>query len=140
MSVEEWMRLCPPGWLRVKAQLPPADKNTESSLPGWMRGIVTSCHALTYVSGDLIEPRTVEIPGGSDAEVVGGMEIFREDLKDSPYLWNKDCYVIQSTGTNTGVLTVVGPLKDGEHWLERIPAGYEAVPIHIVPEPKTKDQ
>jgi hypothetical protein len=59
---------------------------------------------------------------------VGGIEIYRNDSKDYPYVYNKDIYPILF-GINPSGLIAVGPFKDNEHWLTQFPERYDGIPV-----------
>ena len=59
---------------------------------------------------------------------VGGIEVYRNDPKDYPYILNKDVYAVIS-GISPSGLIAQGPLKDDEHWLKQMPERYSGIPL-----------
>ena len=78
---------------------------------------------LVLASGSFIDPRIVEANGITYSGVVGGMDIYRYDEKDvgKGYPFNKDHYIIIQHPTKDEVLLLAGPIKDDEHWLNKLP-------------------
>ncbi len=91
--------------------------------PDWMQGIPEEKLDMVLISGAFIDPRIVEHDGITYSGVVGGMDIYRQDINDidKGYPINKDHYIIVLDPTNDNALLVNGPLKDYEHWLQESP-------------------
>lgn len=91
--------------------------------PNWMRGIPEDRVGLVLASGTFIDPRIVEANGITYSGVVGGMDIYRYDEKDvgKGYPFNKDHYIVIQHPTKDEVLLLAGPIKDDEHWLNKLP-------------------
>jgi len=91
--------------------------------PDWMKGIPENKLELVLASGTFIDPRIVEHNGVTYSGVVGGMDIYRQDVNDvgKGYPINKDHYIIVLDPKNDNALLVNGLLKDNEHWLEESP-------------------
>lgn len=99
--------------------------------PNWMLGIPDEKLAMTLASGTFIDPRIVEHDGITYNGVVGGMDIYRHDANDvsKGFPINKDHYIIILDPVNNNALLVNGPLKDNEHWLEKLPDLPEGITI-----------
>ncbi len=92
-------------------------------LPRWMRSIPEDILKYVLASGTYIDPRIVELHGRKYADVVGGIDVYREDPKDiaKGYSINKDHYIIVLDPKDDSALLINGPLRDNEHWLEEDP-------------------
>lgn len=60
------------------------------------------------------------------AERVGGFDLYRES-PDDPVRYNKDHYDVYPA--QNGMLRIVGPLKDDEHWIDDLPLRYRGAPV-----------
>jgi hypothetical protein len=91
--------------------------------PDWMKSIPEDKLDMVLASGTFIDPRIVELKGVTYSGVVGGMDIYRQDVNDAEkgYPINKDHYIIVLDPNNDNALLVNGPLKDNEHWLAQSP-------------------
>jgi len=93
------------------------------SLPHWMQGIPDEKVKLVLASGTFIDPRVLEAEGVTLSGVIGGIDIFRYDQGDTSkgYPINKDHYIILIDPATQDALLVLGPYKDHEHWLSKLP-------------------
>ncbi len=91
--------------------------------PNWTRGIPKEKVRLVLASGTYNDPRVIEEYGKTLSGVVGGIDIFRYDSADvsEGYPINKDHYIIILDEDNNDALLVLGPYKDNEHWVSRLP-------------------
>ena len=91
--------------------------------PDWIKGIPEEKLDMVLISGAFIDPRIVEHNGVTYSGVVGGMDIYRQDVNDveKGYPINRDHYIIVLDPQNDNALLVNGPLKDNEHWLKESP-------------------
>jgi len=91
--------------------------------PNWIRGIPDDKLEFIVASGAYIDPRIVESDGITYSGVIGGMDVYRYDQEDESrgYPINKDHYILVIDPEEDNALLVNGPLKDNEHWLEKLP-------------------
>jgi len=91
--------------------------------PDWMRCIPNDVVQLVLASGTCIDPRMAEIAGKNIFDVVGGMDVYRYDKDDERkgFPINKDHYLIVRNPDTDDALLVLGPRKDHNHWLEKLP-------------------
>lgn len=78
------------------------------------------------MSGSLGSPRT-ETKYGVTGEVVAGVDVWRHDPSDAPYIFNKDHYFITRAGTAPDFeYWLHGPFKKNEmdHWVKEVPDEY----------------
>lgn len=61
---------------------------------------------------------------GADGAIVGGIDVYRH-APDDPVALNKDWYAVHAYAD--GSLSVRGPIKDAEHWLNEVPRRYDGI-------------
>lgn len=94
------------------------------ALPGFTKSIPAHC---IIASGELSSAELYSSYRVS-GRLVGGIDVYR-DSPDDPVPLNKDWYAVVACTDRPSVLLVDGPLKDGEHWLDKIPERYAQAEI-----------
>jgi hypothetical protein len=103
-----------------------------NAVPDWLTGIPSSLLHSLYASGSVINGfsySTNQIPSGS---LIGGIDVYRHS-PDDPVSLNKDWYAVVSIPNTDSMLLVVGPIKDAEHWLDKIPERLQGAEVLGVP-------
>lgn len=99
--------------------------------PDWMGGVPEERVEFVLASGTFVDPRVIETQGVTYSGVVGGLDVYRRDEQDTEkgYPFNKDHYMIVRNAAKQEYLLVVGPIRDDEHWLARLPEVYPEIEI-----------
>lgn len=102
------------------------------AVPSWLRGIPADKLNSIYASGGKFEG----LPHGDERipskEIIGGIDVYRNAPDDSVEL-NKDWYAVIVDQDNEGMLLIVGPIRDDEHWIDEIPKRLEGAKVVGVP-------
>ena len=115
MPSNEFQAIADRNWVPVKL--------SESSWPAWMRGIPREKVEIVLASGTFIDSRILETQGATISDVLGGMDIYRNDPNDLArgFPINKDHYILLLDPESDACLLVAGPFRDNEHWLTELP-------------------
>lgn len=107
------------------------------AIPSWLRGILGDVVDSIYASGTALPEMPFCDANIPSAQLIGGIDVYRKG-QDDPYDLNKDwCAVITLAGSD-GMLLVMGPVSDSEHWLDEIPDRLKGAEILAVP-PKQQE-
>lgn len=90
--------------------------------PDWMKAIPEDRLLRVMASGSLSDPLALGDGSSTPNGVAGGFDIFRLDKRDEQlgFPVNKDHYIVITDRRNEGMLLVVGPDKDDDHWLSAL--------------------
>jgi len=100
------------------------------TLPCWMKKVPESQRCHVYASGSSVGISSKQFEGYE----VGGFDVFR-DARNHPehtryqVNWNKDHYVVIRDPEKNDMLLMYGPIKDHEHWINKIPERLKNVEI-----------
>ena len=107
------------------------------AIPRWAQNIPHEILAYVFASGTQTVPpttayRSPRIPSG---ELIGGIDVYRM-APDDPVEFNKDWYAVLRCNGDSSVLSVDGPFKDEEHWLDDVPERLQGLEVLGVPKPR----
>lgn len=88
------------------------------AVPGFLTGIPRDVAFRFLASG--------ESSAAADGAVIGGIDVYRRAPDDRVAL-NKDWYAVHASAG--GSLRIRGPIKDAEHWLDRVPRRYDGIEV-----------
>ena len=110
-------------WRPVMLQgeaIPPLLRNLPEDI-GW--GIIAS--------GEIMATEPYSSRRIRQGRLVGGIDVYRHS-PDDPVAFNKDWYAVVASDAHPETLFVEGPWKNGEHWLDEIPARYSGVKVILL--------
>ena len=109
-------------------------------IPTWLQNMPGSVLHSVYASGAPFAGTVYVGPGVPSADLVGGIDVYR-NAPDDPVELNKDWYAVVTVAGTSSMLLVTGPFKDAEHWLNAIPERLVGAEVLGVPgkaeEPET---
>ena len=115
MTHEEFQHVMDKQWEPVKLN--------PQLFPRWMRGIPPEKIHSVYASGD--NPRPVPTYTADDLKNVtfnvGGIDVHRNAEPEDGVRINKDWYSVVWDPMVPDTLSVVGPIKPEDHWIDELP-------------------
>ncbi len=113
ISLQEFQKFAPLDWKPVILE--------NKALPNILRSIPKDKLCIVVASGSaaVTNPRAdgnMTIPNQ-----VGGIDVYRYAEESDGISLNKDWYRVIKDDTNADTLYLIGPVKDGEHWIDDIP-------------------
>lgn len=97
-----------------------------NSKPNFIRGIPNHVLHLVIASGTRGAGFDYSSEEISHGKRMGGLEVFRYS-PDDPVELNKDCYLVFTDPNKVDGYVVVGPNKDSEHWIDRVPFRFRGI-------------
>lgn len=107
------------------------------AIPDFLKGIPSEKIHSIVASGTCLHSMAYEdniIPSG---QLVGGIDVYRNAPED-PVELNKDWYAVIKVPDTDSMLMVSGPIKDDEHWIDKMPDRLKGAEILGVPKPSNK--
>jgi hypothetical protein len=102
------------------------------AVPDFLRGIPKERLHSIVASGTLykgLEYTGKTVPSGI---LFGGIDVYRNAPED-PVELNKDWYAVIRIAESDTMFLVEGPIKDNEHWLDKIPRHLKNIEILGIP-------